>query len=201
MVWGLVPWLWLVQWFLYLQVSPDLLQNTQVTTGWRWTALCSPSAGFRSLESQLGSEGDSLVCIVWFLVPEFPFNGISHLVPNLLDLWDWEGRLIFGTEPVKDAVSYLVPWQHRAVSTARLSKVLQGEGGGVVTKNIWREDGGGWEGKRTWRKDLNNREERSGLWTVRVGELAIYGHRSRFAVSWLLSFMVFWCVPPFVIFF
>lgn len=57
--------------------------------------------------------------------------------------------MIFGTKPVKDAVSYLVPRQHRTVSTARLSKVLQGEGGGVVTKNVWRKDGGGWEGERT----------------------------------------------------
>lgn len=50
--------------------------------------------------------------------------------------------MIFGTEPVKDCVSHLVPRQHRAVRTARLSKELQGEGGGVVTQNVWREDGG-----------------------------------------------------------
>ena len=33
--------------------------------------------------------------------------------------------MIFGTEPVKDAVCHLVPRQHRAVNTAGLSKELQ----------------------------------------------------------------------------
>ena len=52
-------------------LSQSLAQGTY--TGWRWTAPCSPSAGWRSSDAQMYSEGDFPVWIVWFSVPEAPF--------------------------------------------------------------------------------------------------------------------------------